>query len=123
MLSSKGQISAEIIIAVIVMLILFVIVLANNFAMESSSSDVASSINDKKECIRFAYLISQVYSSGDGSTASFDLENSATIYSTQKTITINQESCYFLAPTSNYSFSKGKLTLFNVDGNILMVMQ
>jgi uncharacterized protein (UPF0333 family) len=121
--NKRGQISAEIIVAIAVILLLFIVVLANNFAMEDTSKLVATSLNDKKECVSFAFLISQVYSSGVGSSASFQLRNNATVYSSQKSITINQESCFFLAPTSNYSLSKGKILLSNVDGNIVMVSE
>jgi hypothetical protein len=119
-LNSRGQISAEMIVSVAAVLILFVIVLGNNALMEDSTKIISASIDDKKSCIEFAYIITQVYAGGKGSLMQIDLVKNFTVDADQKTLFVNNESCFFLAVTDDKTLSAGAVSVYNNGSKVVV---
>jgi hypothetical protein len=117
--SSRGQVSTELLVAVIVLLAFFVSVLIYNSLMTSDSNLIVSGIKARGDCTRLAYMISEVYSSGDGAAAFFDLDQPAAI-SSKRYVSFGGINCRFLANTGDYSLGEGKISLVNQDSNVII---
>ncbi|MFA6065508.1 MAG: hypothetical protein WCW44_00865 [archaeon] len=118
--TSRGQVSAETLVAVAIVFLLFVIVLAYNSMVADSSNIVAESVKNKSNCLKLSQIISKVYSSGDGASTNFSADFNAQIFASDKTIRVGEESCSFLANTTNKSISANDYTLKNIDWNVLI---
>lgn len=119
-MSYKGQVSTEMLVSVAIILVLFVLVLVNNSLMTDSSQIVADYSKDKINCIKFAYALSNVYSSGNGTETYLELDKNATIFSSAKTIRLGNTDCIFLSKTSDKEILAGKVTMKNIDGNVVV---
>jgi hypothetical protein len=107
-------------VAVIVILILFVLVIGNNTLMQQSTDMLSYSIDNKKKCIEFAFLMSEVYAGGKGTVLKVETIAPYTIKADQKTLTINGESCYFLVPTTDKTVNSGTVKIENVGNEIVL---
>jgi len=124
MLSNKsgvrGQISAETLVAVGVIFLLFVVILAYNSMVADSSNSIAQSVQNKSNCLKLSQTISKVYSSGEGASTKISIDFNAQIFSTNKIIKIGDESCSFLANTTDKNITPNDYTLENRDWNIII---
>jgi hypothetical protein len=117
----RGQVSAEALVAILFVLILLGIVIGNNYSMSSYSSGIAESFSDKLDCLRLGLVISEVFANGSGSKTVLELSHDASVFGSQKLVRVNEEFCFFLAPVSDYSLSKGIVFFENVDGNVFIL--
>ena len=119
--SNKGQASIEILVAVIILFVFFASVIVYNSTITSDSDLIVSGITQRGNCTKLAYMISEVYSNGNGASTFFMLDESATV-SSKRYVSIGSMSCKFLANTIDYSLSAGKITLTNKDNNVIITL-
>lgn len=115
----KGQISLETIMAIVAMLILLALVLAHNSNVENSAELFGEKFEEKGQCLKLAYIISEVYSQGENTRISFSLEADANVLSAYKLVEINQQHCGFLANADDAELVEGGIIASNSNGQVV----
>lgn len=114
----RGQISLETIMAVGAMLVLLAMVLAHNSNVENSAELLGQKFDENSKCLKLAYIISEVYSQGEGTRISFELETDANVLSAYRVVEIGQQHCGFLANADNAELFGGWVTASNSNGQV-----
>jgi len=117
LVSSKGQVSVETLVAVFAVIVFFIIVLVQASFINNSASLIESSFSEKDSCLKLSSLLSQVYSEGKGSSIIASLNHPATIFGEQKIIFVGEQMCYFIAITNDKNLLPGEVRIFN-DGEV-----
>jgi len=110
---NSGQVSVETLVAVFVVLIFFVVVLVQASLINSSGEIVESSFSEKNSCLKLSHLISQVYTEGKGSHATFYLDYDARIFGSERIVKVNEQFCYFIAITGDANLVVGDVEIDN----------
>jgi len=117
--NSRGQASMEVMIAIAVLLIFFAAILFQNSFMRDDSEVIAVGIAENSECMKLAYLISEVYSNGKGSEATIEINVPTKVLSAQRMVNVGEHYCKFLANSSDYDLGAGTFNLKNSNGSIV----
>jgi hypothetical protein len=109
----RGQVSLEVVLGFVVLMLLFMVILAHNYSVQESTRVLEEKFGEQKECLKLAYLISEVYGNGKGTVVSFELKKDATVFAEQKIVQVGQQQCGFLAKTQDQSIDAGTVALRN----------
>ncbi len=115
----KGQISLETLMAIGAMLVLLVMVLAHNSNVKGSAELLSEKFDENNKCLKLAYIISEVYSQGENTRISFQLETDANVLAAYRVIEINQQHCGFLANAEDKELSRGRIIASNSNGQVV----
>ncbi len=117
---SRGQVSAETLLAIIMVFIFLMIVFLQNYTVSYSNETVFGAYSKKGECLRLAFAISKAYTEGDGTSISYDLSMNADIVPQEKSVKIGDDYCRYLAVANAYSLSPSMLSITNSNGVIVI---
>jgi hypothetical protein len=109
------------ILAIIIIFIFFIIVFINNTFINDSSKTLRETFAERNECVKLAYLITEVYSEGDGAQTQISLDMNAQVFAPQRTVKVGEQFCGFLANLKSSLDGNafvGDVVLENEDGNI-----
>ena len=109
----SGQVSVETLVAVFVVLIFFAIVLMQASLINSSAQFAENTFSQKNSCLKLSHLISQVYTEGKGSHATYYLDYDANVFATKRIVKINEQICYFIARTNDTNLTAGEIGIDN----------
>ena len=114
----RGQVSVETIVAVFILFFVLVIFFSYTILLNTSAQNIDKSFSEKNDCLKLMYSMSQMNTEGVGSEMTFYFDHDFNIYSTQKSIQIGEQYCFFLARTNDYQLNSGEIKLKNVNGII-----
>jgi len=116
---SKGQVSVETLLAIIMVFVLLIVVFLQNYTVSYSNETLMDIYTKKGECLRFAFAISKAYIEGAGTSISYDLKENTEILKQEKFVKIGEDYCRFLAiPSQSYSLSPSTYIIRNNNGLI-----
>lgn len=116
----RAQVSVETIVALIVVFVFFLVVLGYNSLLSDGSITAAQTVKTGSECLKLSEIITNIYASGNGSSAQYSLETNAIIFSTKRIISLGGNYCSFLANTFDYNLTAGEVTLTNSNGRVII---
>ncbi len=118
---SKGQVSVETLLAIVIVFVFLMIVFLQNYSISGANDTISSTYIKKGECLRLAFAISKAYTEGDGTSINYNLSENAQIIPLEKSVKIGEDYCRFLAISNPYSLSPSTLTITNNNGIIEII--
>jgi hypothetical protein len=115
---TKGQVSVETLLAIIIVFVFLMVVFLQNYTVSYANETLSSTYIKKGECLKLAFVISKAYTEGDGTSINYTLSESADVIPSEKSVKIGQDFCRYLAISNQYSLSPSVLTITNNKGVI-----
>ena len=114
----KGQVTIEVLSAVVILLLLFVAILFFALQKNSETDFIKKDYENQIVCQKISGLISYIYSNSKSTQITFALEKDANVFPTN--VTIGNYYCFFSGRAQPVNLVKGNVKAQDINGLVVM---